>query len=298
MIGRLAGPRPAYHIVIDLHLHTTASDGRLSPAELVDRAARAGLTVMSVTDHDTVQARRRGDRSRRHARHSRHSGRRDHRSRRWPRRPHARLLRRSPRRGAASQFLSRQRGAARGACARDRPAARGARRAHRHGRPAGTCARHARDLDRAALAGARAGPGRPRGLGAGSLRSMAGRRVSRPSCRGSGTRPFDIIEVVARRRRHRLVRPPGRDEEGRAAGAAGRSRPGCRGSVSLRSPGRDVRALRARWPGRWAGGQRRLGLPRLRRDPRHSGQRAPAAQTTFAGARGARRAPPDPPAPR
>jgi len=42
--------------VIDLHLHTTASDGRLSPAELVDRASRAGLTVMSVTDHDTVQA--------------------------------------------------------------------------------------------------------------------------------------------------------------------------------------------------------------------------------------------------
>jgi 3',5'-nucleoside bisphosphate phosphatase len=42
--------------VIDLHLHTTASDGRLTPAELVDRAAQAGLTVLSVTDHDTVQA--------------------------------------------------------------------------------------------------------------------------------------------------------------------------------------------------------------------------------------------------
>ena len=42
--------------MIDLHLHTTASDGRCTPHELVDRAARAGVTVMSVTDHDTVAA--------------------------------------------------------------------------------------------------------------------------------------------------------------------------------------------------------------------------------------------------
>lgn len=40
--------------MIDLHLHTTASDGRLAPAELVARAAAAGITTMSVTDHDTV----------------------------------------------------------------------------------------------------------------------------------------------------------------------------------------------------------------------------------------------------
>lgn len=40
--------------MIDLHLHTTASDGRLSPATLVERVAAAGITVMSVTDHDTV----------------------------------------------------------------------------------------------------------------------------------------------------------------------------------------------------------------------------------------------------
>lgn len=40
--------------MIDLHLHTTASDGRLPPASLVALAARAGLTVISVTDHDTV----------------------------------------------------------------------------------------------------------------------------------------------------------------------------------------------------------------------------------------------------
>jgi len=40
--------------VIDLHLHTTASDGRSTPAELVTLAVRAGLTVMAVTDHDTT----------------------------------------------------------------------------------------------------------------------------------------------------------------------------------------------------------------------------------------------------
>jgi predicted metal-dependent phosphoesterase TrpH len=40
--------------LIDLHLHTTASDGRSTPSELVDEAAGAGLTVMAVTDHDTT----------------------------------------------------------------------------------------------------------------------------------------------------------------------------------------------------------------------------------------------------
>ena len=42
--------------VIDLHTHTTASDGRCTPAELVARAVAAGVTVLSVTDHDTVAA--------------------------------------------------------------------------------------------------------------------------------------------------------------------------------------------------------------------------------------------------
>ena len=41
---------------VDLHLHTTASDGRCTPPELVDRAAAAGVTVMGVTDHDTTAA--------------------------------------------------------------------------------------------------------------------------------------------------------------------------------------------------------------------------------------------------
>jgi predicted metal-dependent phosphoesterase TrpH len=42
--------------LIDLHMHTTASDGRLAPGELVVRAVTAGLTTISVTDHDTVAA--------------------------------------------------------------------------------------------------------------------------------------------------------------------------------------------------------------------------------------------------
>ena len=40
--------------MIDLHLHTTASDGLLTPALLLERAAAVRLTVVSVTDHDTV----------------------------------------------------------------------------------------------------------------------------------------------------------------------------------------------------------------------------------------------------
>jgi predicted metal-dependent phosphoesterase TrpH len=44
--------------VVDLHLHTTASDGRLTPAQLVDVAAAARLRVMAVTDHDTTAASR------------------------------------------------------------------------------------------------------------------------------------------------------------------------------------------------------------------------------------------------
>jgi predicted metal-dependent phosphoesterase TrpH len=40
--------------MIDLHLHTTASDGALAPAALVARAAAAGITTLAVTDHDTT----------------------------------------------------------------------------------------------------------------------------------------------------------------------------------------------------------------------------------------------------
>lgn len=39
---------------IDLHAHTTASDGTYSPARLVDTAAELGLSALAVTDHDTL----------------------------------------------------------------------------------------------------------------------------------------------------------------------------------------------------------------------------------------------------
>ena len=40
--------------MIDLHCHSTASDGTDSPTELVHNAVRAGLDVMAITDHDTT----------------------------------------------------------------------------------------------------------------------------------------------------------------------------------------------------------------------------------------------------
>lgn len=39
----------------DLHAHSTASDGALSPSELVKRAHQQGVTTLALTDHDTVQ---------------------------------------------------------------------------------------------------------------------------------------------------------------------------------------------------------------------------------------------------
>jgi predicted metal-dependent phosphoesterase TrpH len=40
----------------DLHTHTTASDGRLSPPGLVQKAHLRGLAALSITDHDSVAA--------------------------------------------------------------------------------------------------------------------------------------------------------------------------------------------------------------------------------------------------
>ncbi|MBP9898825.1 MAG: PHP domain-containing protein, partial [Gemmatimonadales bacterium] len=40
--------------MIDLHCHSTASDGHLAPAEVVKHAARVGLSAMALTDHDTL----------------------------------------------------------------------------------------------------------------------------------------------------------------------------------------------------------------------------------------------------
>jgi len=41
---------------IDLHVHTTASDGTCTPREAVSLAAEAGLKAVAVTDHDTAEA--------------------------------------------------------------------------------------------------------------------------------------------------------------------------------------------------------------------------------------------------
>ena len=39
---------------VDLHMHSTASDGALSPSEVVARAHANGVEILSLTDHDTV----------------------------------------------------------------------------------------------------------------------------------------------------------------------------------------------------------------------------------------------------
>lgn len=40
--------------MLDLHCHTTYSDGRLTPAELIEVAVSAGVRALAITDHDTV----------------------------------------------------------------------------------------------------------------------------------------------------------------------------------------------------------------------------------------------------
>jgi len=39
---------------VDLHIHSTASDGKFSPQEIVQKSAELGLTVIAIADHDTV----------------------------------------------------------------------------------------------------------------------------------------------------------------------------------------------------------------------------------------------------
>ncbi|MDX6022481.1 RNase AM [Scandinavium sp. V105_16] len=45
-----------YAVIYDLHSHTTASDGRLTPEELVHRALEMRVGTLAITDHDTVAA--------------------------------------------------------------------------------------------------------------------------------------------------------------------------------------------------------------------------------------------------
>lgn len=40
---------------VDLHIHTTASDGKFTPAEIVRKAAEAGLKYIAICDHDSIE---------------------------------------------------------------------------------------------------------------------------------------------------------------------------------------------------------------------------------------------------
>ena len=40
--------------LIDLHVHSNASDGSLTPTEVADEAMRMGLSAIALTDHDTI----------------------------------------------------------------------------------------------------------------------------------------------------------------------------------------------------------------------------------------------------
>lgn len=41
-------------LMIDLHTHSTASDGTLTPTELIEQASKIGLSAIALTDHDTL----------------------------------------------------------------------------------------------------------------------------------------------------------------------------------------------------------------------------------------------------
>ena len=43
-------------MLFDLHCHSTASDGKLAPAALIQRARDRGVGVLAITDHDSVAA--------------------------------------------------------------------------------------------------------------------------------------------------------------------------------------------------------------------------------------------------
>ena len=46
--------RPEWPVEVDLHLHTTASDGILTPRQLVDQIATTSLRTIAITDHDST----------------------------------------------------------------------------------------------------------------------------------------------------------------------------------------------------------------------------------------------------
>ena len=49
-----SNPQPSAFTLYDLHSHTTASDGYLTPAQLVQRAVEMRVGVLAITDHDTT----------------------------------------------------------------------------------------------------------------------------------------------------------------------------------------------------------------------------------------------------
>ena len=46
----------SYKVEVDLHLHTSHSDGTLSPEDLLRLCQSKGLKFISITDHDTTSA--------------------------------------------------------------------------------------------------------------------------------------------------------------------------------------------------------------------------------------------------
>jgi len=41
---------------IDLHIHTNVSDGALTPKEVIDEAVKNNVSVIAISDHDTIDA--------------------------------------------------------------------------------------------------------------------------------------------------------------------------------------------------------------------------------------------------
>src|SRR5438132_12962155 len=52
--GRLSGVSIPLNATVDLHMHTTASDGRYTPASLAKAAHEIDLSVIALADHDRV----------------------------------------------------------------------------------------------------------------------------------------------------------------------------------------------------------------------------------------------------
>ena len=49
-----AAINPEWPVEVDLHLHTTASDGTLTPRQLIDQLAATSLKIVAITDHDST----------------------------------------------------------------------------------------------------------------------------------------------------------------------------------------------------------------------------------------------------